>query len=85
MELTQDSSIIIEPKEMRVLKVSGHKISAITKALKSPTRQKILQILKRTPMDVSKLAKELDQTEAMGVKIIMVALVITFLSTLSLA
>lgn len=65
MEISQDQAVpIIEPKEMRVLKVSGKKITAITKALKSKTRQKILEILKQTQLDVSRLAQELGQTEA---------------------
>ncbi|MBD3351595.1 MAG: helix-turn-helix domain-containing protein [Candidatus Lokiarchaeota archaeon] len=65
MELSQNQEVpVLEPKEMRVLKVSGSEVSKITKALKSPTRQKILQIIKHTPMDVSRLAQELGQTEA---------------------
>ncbi|MHA1339645.1 MAG: ArsR/SmtB family transcription factor [Promethearchaeota archaeon] len=64
MEVTHDSTLIIEPKEMRILKIKGLEISEITSALKSPTRQKILQIVKKSPMDVSELAKELNQTEA---------------------
>lgn len=65
MEITQNQLMPeIDPQEARVLKVSGSRIAEISKALKSPTRQKILSILKNQPMDVSRLAKELNQTEA---------------------
>jgi predicted transcriptional regulator len=54
----------IEPTQSRTIRVSGSDISQITKALKSPTRQKILSILRDTPLDVSRIAKRLSQTEA---------------------
>ena len=64
MEVTHDQPIIIEPKEMKILKLNSDFISEITSVLKSPTRQKILQMIKKNPMDISELAKELNQTEA---------------------
>lgn len=64
METQNETISVLEPTEMRVLNINGFDFSEITKALKAPTRQKILQILKKEPMDVSKLAKELNQTEA---------------------
>lgn len=64
METQNESISVLEPTEMRILNINGFDFSELTKALKAPTRQKILQILKKEPMDVSRLAKELNQTEA---------------------
>ncbi|MHA1897962.1 MAG: ArsR/SmtB family transcription factor [Promethearchaeota archaeon] len=63
--IVKDKIPEIEPQGLRVLKVSNlEDIAKISKVLKSPTRQKLLKILKEEPMEVSKLARKLNQTEA---------------------
>ena len=64
MELTQEQGFLLEPQEMRILRVTQDDVEKVTKALKSPTRLKILKILRKKPLDVSRIAKELGQTEA---------------------
>lgn len=64
MELTQETGFLLEPQEMRILRIGQDEIEKVTKALKSPTRLKILKILRKKSMDVSRIAKELGQTEA---------------------
>jgi predicted transcriptional regulator len=64
MEITQETGFLLEPQEMRILRIGQDEIEAVCKALKSPTRLKILKILRKKPMDVSRIAKELGQTEA---------------------
>ena len=65
MEISQEFDLTeIEIKEPRTMVVQGDEISKISKALKSPTRQKILSILREEPLDVSRIAKKLGQTEA---------------------
>lgn len=46
------------------LKLGTKQLRNIAKALSSQTRQKILQILNQKPMDVSRIAQILKQTEA---------------------
>jgi len=64
MELTQDQGFLLEPQEMRILEIGQEEIEKVSKALKSPTRLKILKILRKKSMDVSRIAKALGQTEA---------------------
>jgi len=68
MEISQDqSNFVIEPSAVRTMKIptdDAEKLAELSKALKSPTRQKILSILREQPMDVSRLAQKLKQTEA---------------------
>lgn len=53
--------ITVEPLE---LSLSSENILKVTKALSSATRLKILENLRREPLDVSAIAKCLKQTEA---------------------
>jgi predicted transcriptional regulator len=55
---------IIESDGSRTVIVSGEKIEGISSALKSETRREIIKILRKEPMDVSRLAANLKQTEA---------------------
>lgn len=55
---------IIEADGSRTVIVSGDKIEGIASALKSETRREIIKILHKEPMDVSRLAAKLAQTEA---------------------
>ncbi len=65
MEINPIPGLLYEDRETRTKIFSDLKeISAIAKALKSETRQKILAILRREELDVSRLAKRLNQTEA---------------------
>ena len=65
MELTQDQGFLLEPQEMRILEIGRDEdTEKVAKALKSPTRLKILKILRKKSMDVSRIAKALGQTEA---------------------
>ncbi|RMG21428.1 MAG: ArsR family transcriptional regulator [Methanobacteriota archaeon] len=51
-------------KKIQLKRTDQDKIIAITKAMSSPTRFKILQLLADDEYDISKLARALDQTEA---------------------
>ncbi|MHA1584137.1 MAG: ArsR/SmtB family transcription factor [Promethearchaeota archaeon] len=46
------------------LDLGSPELTKIAKALSSGTRQKILKLLKKEPMDVSRIAGYLEQTEA---------------------
>lgn len=50
--------------EAMSLKLGTKELRSISKALSSKTRQKIIQILNQKPMDVSRIAQILEQTEA---------------------
>ena len=64
MELTQEQGFLLEPQEMRILEIGPEETEKVAKALKSPTRLKIMKILRKKSMDVSRIAKALGQTEA---------------------
>ena len=61
MESVQDYSSI---KQDKVNLLLGPELVKIAKALSSPTRLKILRYLSEGPLDISAIAKKLDQTEA---------------------
>ena len=62
MEIAE-SYMSIEPGTLS-LSIDNVSLEKIAKAINSETRRKILQLLNKEPMDVSKLASELKQTEA---------------------
>jgi len=65
MEVQQEyHNTIIETDGSRTIIISGEMIEGITSALKSETRREIIKILRKEPMDVSRLAQALNQTEA---------------------
>ncbi|TFG19913.1 MAG: ArsR family transcriptional regulator [Promethearchaeota archaeon] len=55
---------IIESDGSRTVIVSGKSVEGVASALKSETRREIIRILRKEPLDVSRLAAELKQTEA---------------------
>ena len=61
MESVQDYSSI---KQDKISLILGNELVKIAKALSSPTRQKILRFLSEGPLDISAIAKKLNQTEA---------------------
>ena len=61
MESVQDYSSI---KQDKISLILGDEAVKIAKALSSPTRQKILRFLSEGPLDISAIAKKLNQTEA---------------------
>ncbi|MHA1730516.1 MAG: ArsR/SmtB family transcription factor [Promethearchaeota archaeon] len=62
MEKSISEPIAIEDE--RDLAISLDDISKLAKALSSATRHKILKMLQEAPMDVSRIAERLNQTEA---------------------
>jgi predicted transcriptional regulator len=55
---------IVEQDGSRTVIVSGKNVEGIASALKSKTRREIISILRKEPLDVSRLAAKLNQTEA---------------------
>ncbi len=55
---------IIETDGSRTLTISGKPVEGVASALKSETRREIIKILRKEPLDVSRLAARLNQTEA---------------------
>lgn len=62
MELVEN--IAPMPGQTLTITTDMNNLSEIAKAISSETRQKILKLLNQEPMDVSRLAQELQQTEA---------------------
>lgn len=62
MEATHE--VIPTDAHTLVLNMDETQLREIAKAISSPTRIMILKLLNAHPMDVSELAKELNQTEA---------------------
>ncbi|MHA1720909.1 MAG: ArsR/SmtB family transcription factor [Promethearchaeota archaeon] len=61
MESVQDYTSI---KQDKINLLIGDELVKISKALSSPTRQLILKFLSNGPLDISAIAKKLNQTEA---------------------
>ena len=66
MELTQSELLEVNlvGKEESITIDSDDKVEEIMKALSSKTRRKILRQIKNEPADVSKIASDLEMTEA---------------------
>ncbi|MBN2157341.1 MAG: ArsR family transcriptional regulator [Candidatus Lokiarchaeota archaeon] len=65
MEVQQEyQNTIIESDGSRTIIVVGDNVEGIASALKSETRREIIKILRKEPLDVSRLAAKLNQTEA---------------------
>ena len=66
MEFTQSELLEVNlvGKEESITIDSDDKVEEIMKALSSKTRRKILQQIKNEPADVSKIASDLEMTEA---------------------
>ena len=66
MELTQSELLELNlvGKEESITIDSDDKVEEIMKALSSKTRRKILRQIKNEPADVSKIASDLEMTEA---------------------
>ena len=64
-QIQQDyQDTIVEQDGSRTVIVSGKSVEGIAAALKSETRREIIKILRKEPLDVSRLAARLNQTEA---------------------
>ncbi|MFX0071010.1 MAG: ArsR/SmtB family transcription factor [Candidatus Hermodarchaeota archaeon] len=66
MELTQNEiiGVSLEGEDESIVIETDDKIEDIVKALSSQTRRKILRQIQLEPADVSKIASDLDMTEA---------------------
>jgi len=66
MEITESELIGVElsDKDHSIMIESDDQIELIVKALSSRTRRKILSEIRIQPMDVSRIARKLDMTEA---------------------
>ena len=66
MELTQNEliGISLDGEDGSFVVESDNEIEDIVKALSSKTRRKILRQIQKEPADVSKIASDLDMTEA---------------------
>ena len=64
-QIQQDyQDTIVEQDGSKTVIVSGKSVEGIAAALKSETRREIIRILRKEPLDVSRLAARLNQTEA---------------------
>ena len=64
-QIQQDyQDTIVEQDGSRTVIVSGKNVEGVASALKSETRREIIRILRKEPLDVSRLAARLNQTEA---------------------
>ena len=64
-QIQQDyQDTIVESDGSRTMLASGKNVEGIASALKSETRREIIKILRKEPLDVSRLAQKLSQTEA---------------------
>ncbi|GAB4326184.1 MAG: hypothetical protein Kow0069_32550 [Promethearchaeota archaeon] len=61
LDAVPEIGVEADPRE---LQVALSEISELAKALSSKTRHKILKILQEAPMDVSRIAERLGQTQA---------------------
>ncbi|MFO8017317.1 MAG: helix-turn-helix domain-containing protein [Promethearchaeia archaeon] len=66
MEMSESGIIGLElmNKDESIMVESDEEIELIAKALSSKTRRRILTMVQREPMDVSKIASLMNQTEA---------------------